>query len=207
MNFNNLLDLATKISTEAIAISYFIKMRWNDNITCPYKDCVVNEFKDTKNKIYVYKNGKDFKCSCCKKRFSYKIGTVVAMVNRDTKQVKTYHTPSNTYGVVGKKIIDNVELGSTVITDEASIYNNLHNFYNHKTVNHSNGEYVKKDLSRKAVKITTNSVGGFFSVLKRGIYGTYHWVSKKHLQNYLNEFSLRYNSRFLKKMKITKIKK
>lgn len=41
----------------------------------------------------------------------------------------------------------------------------------------------------------TNTIEGFWSHLKRGIDGIYHWVSVKHLQSYANEFSLRYNSR------------
>lgn len=75
MKFKNLLDLIIKIGTDNQAIAYFIKMRWNGEITCPYKECDVNIYGLENNKIYLYKNGKDFKCACCKKRFSYKTGT------------------------------------------------------------------------------------------------------------------------------------
>jgi hypothetical protein len=43
--------------------------------------------------------------------------------------------------------------------------------------------------------VTTNTVEGYFSLIKRGIYGTYHHVGAPHLQQYLNEFDFRYNNR------------
>jgi hypothetical protein len=57
-------------------------------------------------------------------------------------------------------------------------------------VAHRNGEYV-----RKGTDIHSNTVEGVFSLLKRGIMGTFHSVSRKHLPNYLNEFEFRYNTR------------
>ena len=61
----------------------------------------------------------------------------------------------------------------------------------HESVNHSKSEY------RKGIAYT-NSVEGFFSCLKRSIYGIYHSVSPKHLQRYCNETSYRYNYRKIK---------
>jgi hypothetical protein len=61
-------------------------------------------------------------------------------------------------------------------------------FANHQTVNHSIGEYVRGDVH-------TNTIEGYFSVLKRGIMGTYHHVSPQHLKRYLAEFDFRYNER------------
>lgn len=61
-------------------------------------------------------------------------------------------------------------------------------FEKHGMVNHSIGEYVRGD-------ITTNTVEGYFSILKRGITGTYHHVSSQHLKRYLAEFDFRYNNR------------
>jgi hypothetical protein len=55
-------------------------------------------------------------------------------------------------------------------------------------VNHSIGEYVRGDIH-------TNTVEGYFSIFKRGIYGTYHHVSQQHLKRYLAEFDFRYNER------------
>jgi transposase-like protein len=58
----------------------------------------------------------------------------------------------------------------------------------HKAVNHSLGEYARGD-------VTTNRVESFFSLVKRGMYGTWHSVSKKHLGRYVNEFEFRFNTR------------
>jgi hypothetical protein len=55
-------------------------------------------------------------------------------------------------------------------------------------VNHSIGEYVRGDIH-------TNTIEGYFSILKRGVVGTYHHVSQQHLKRYLAEFDYRYNER------------
>ena len=60
--------------------------------------------------------------------------------------------------------------------------------YEHETVDHSAKEYVRDDVH-------TNSIDGFWANVKRGINGTYVWVSKKHLQTYLREFEYRHNLR------------
>lgn len=62
----------------------------------------------------------------------------------------------------------------------------------HSLVNHSADEYVRFD---EGVMVTTNTVEGFFSILKRGINGIYHHVGRKHLHRYLGEFDFRYNER------------
>jgi hypothetical protein len=61
-------------------------------------------------------------------------------------------------------------------------------FPNHQSVNHSIGEYVRGDVH-------TNTIEGYFSILKRGIAGVYHHVSAQHLKRYLAEFDFRYNER------------
>lgn len=61
-------------------------------------------------------------------------------------------------------------------------------FARHQTVNHSIGEYVRGDVH-------TNTIEGYFSILKRGINGVYHHVSQQHLKRYLAEFDFRYNER------------
>jgi len=55
-------------------------------------------------------------------------------------------------------------------------------------VNHSEGVYVSGDIH-------TNTIEGFWSLVKRGLGGVYHSVSAKHLQGYLNEYAWRYNQR------------
>lgn len=81
-----------------------------------------------------------------------------------------------------------VKDGSIIVTDEWLGYNNLSDNYSHVVINHSQEEY-------KRGAFHTNTIEGFWSLLKRGIYGIYHQVSKKHLHRYCTEFEYRYNSR------------
>lgn len=119
---------------------------------------------------------------------------VLGIKNRETGKVKAFHVETNTYPDLAEKIIDNVEMGSLLITDEYKGYVMLRNYYKYEFINHSAKEYVRKDSSREDAKITTNGVEGIFSQLKRGINGIYHWARKKYLQRCLNEFEFRFNS-------------
>ena len=73
-------------------------------------------------------------------------------------------------------------------TDEYSSYKSLQRIYDHQFIKHSRKQYVEG-------RIHTNTIEGFWSLLKRGIFGVYHFTSKKHLQLYVDEFVFRYNSR------------
>jgi len=77
---------------------------------------------------------------------------------------------------------------SLVVTDENPGYRHIGKGIKHEAVNHSRGEYVRGNIH-------TNSIESFWSLLKRGIVGTYHNVSKEYLPFYLNEFSFRFNNR------------
>lgn len=78
---------------------------------------------------------------------------------------------------------------STIYTDEMGAYDPLkRNGYRHQVINHSEHVYVSGDVH-------TNTIEGFWSLVKRGIGGVYHAVSSKHLQRYLNEYAWRYNHR------------
>jgi transposase-like protein len=86
-------------------------------------------------------------------------------------------------------VIERVLPASDVYTDELSVYNVLGKAgYNHQRVCHSEKVYVSGDVH-------TNTIEGFWSLVKRGIGGVYHSVSKKHLQDYLSEYAWRYNRR------------
>jgi transposase-like protein len=80
----------------------------------------------------------------------------------------------------------NVETGATIHTDEHGGYVGLGDAYSHERINHSAGEYVRDG-------VTTNGIESVWAVLKRGIYGTYHHVSPKHLSRYVDEFAFRLN--------------
>lgn len=81
-----------------------------------------------------------------------------------------------------------VKEGSILVTDDWDSYNPLSKDYFHIVVDHNHGEYVKGAFH-------TNTIEGFWGLLKRGIYGIYHQVSPKHLDRYCTEFALRYNTR------------
>jgi hypothetical protein len=74
------------------------------------------------------------------------------------------------------------------MTDELRSYNGLTSHYMHQYVNHSANEYVNGNCH-------TNTLEGFWSLLKRGVIGQYHYVTPKYLDKYVNEFCYRYNSR------------
>jgi transposase-like protein len=128
---------------------------------------------------------------------------VFGVVNRDTKTVKAKHVSDAKANTLQVELYNSVKEGSVLLTDESNAYHSVSQSYNHRTVNHSKGEYCKdgefekRGEARVAFKVHTNTIEGFWSQLKRGINGVYHWCSKKHLQRYLNEFSSRYNTREL----------
>lgn len=80
--------------------------------------------------------------------------------------------------------------GTMIYSDEFRGYDPLTQMgYGHKRIRHSEKVYVSGDVH-------TNTIEGFWSLVKRGIDGVYHSVSRKHLQGYLNEYAWRYNQRF-----------
>jgi transposase-like protein len=83
-----------------------------------------------------------------------------------------------------------VEPTSRIVTDESSSYNGIGREFEggHQTVNHGIGEYARMDVN-------TNTAESSFAVLKRGIVGIYHAVSKRHLHRYVSEFDWRWNHR------------
>lgn len=85
-----------------------------------------------------------------------------------------------------------VDTSAVVVTDSHLSYVGLDQEYErHEAVNHSIQEYKRGEFY-------TNTVEGFFSIFKRGIYGIYHQVSAKHLHRYCDEFANRYNTRKIK---------
>ena len=132
-------------------------------------------------------------CTKIKETKSQKKTAVLGIVNRETGKVKAMKVVDNHKEHLLPKINVNVKNGSTIITDTYHAYKDLDKRYNHETVKHSMGEYVKKD-SKTAFKIHTNTVEGFWAQVRRSVYGIYHWVSEKHIQKYLNECGYRYST-------------
>ena len=97
-------------------------------------------------------------------------------------------------------ILDHVAPGSAIHTDEWRGYTSLGVLgYEHKTVNHKAGEYVGADGA------STNAIESVWAVLKRGVYGTYHHVSAKHLGRYVDEFAFRLNEGNVKRQTTPRI--
>jgi transposase-like protein len=118
-------------------------------------------------------------------------GAVVGLYNRDSNVIRTQVFNARTAEAIREVATNNVKAGATIYTDEALLYTNSLKDYKRGTVNHWLKEWVRGDIH-------VNHVENFWSVMKRGVYGTYHQVSFKHLQAYCNEFSYRYNSRHMK---------
>lgn len=93
-------------------------------------------------------------------------------------------------GTITEIVAQNVDLNAKVYTDEFRGYNTVRRIYDHSDVKHGANEYVNG-------RVHTNTIEGFWSLLKRGIVGIYHFTSEKHLQKYVDEFVFRYNSRTL----------
>jgi transposase-like protein len=93
---------------------------------------------------------------------------------------------------LGQFLAENADLSCRLITDEWVGYQRPGKMFRggHQAVKHAIGEYV-----RKGSDVHSNTIESVFGLLKRGIMGTFHSVSRKHLPNYLNEFEFRWNTR------------
>jgi len=116
---------------------------------------------------------------------------VVSLVERNGN-VRSFHLPEVNANNLKNVLEYHVSRKSCVMTDEHTIYPPAtEEFADHQTVNHSSHEYVRDGVWH------TNTVENYFSLLKRGIVGTFHHVSQQHLNRYVAEFDFRYNSRTL----------
>ena len=121
---------------------------------------------------------------------------IVGIVERKGRVVAKTCKPVNAHKLMGM-VKEHILPESTIYTDELAGYNYIPKLkgedlkpmgYQHKRIHHSTKVYVVGDIH-------TNSVEGFWSLIKRGIGGVYHSVSEKYLQSYLDEYSFRYNHR------------
>jgi hypothetical protein len=85
-------------------------------------------------------------------------------------------------------VAENINKGTTLFTDDFRSYGRMCKNYDHQTVGHGAGEYVRGEAH-------TNSIESFWALFKRGYVGTYHQMSDKHLQRYVDEFVYRFNRR------------
>ena len=114
---------------------------------------------------------------------------VFALVERGGK-MRSHHIPEVSAKTLKPILHAQIDRKSYLMTDDSTVYPKLGEvFAGHGTVNHSIEEYVRGHFWH------TNTVENYFSILKRGIVGTYHHVSQQHLKRYLGEFDFRYNER------------
>jgi transposase-like protein len=112
---------------------------------------------------------------------------VLALVERGGR-VRSMHIVRVTADNLRPILVAQIDDASLLCTDEARHYRAMGADFRHEAVNHSADEYVRGPFH-------TNSVEGFFSILKRGIIGCYFHVSEAHLHRYLAEFDFRYSNR------------
>ena len=117
---------------------------------------------------------------------------VATLVERNGK-ARSFHFENVTAKNLRPMVNKHVEKGAAPMTDDLGLYASMRNhFSSHDLVKHSLGEYVRKEPGKI---VHTNTVEGYFSILKRGIIGVYHHVGKQHLHRHLSEFDFGHNSR------------
>lgn len=112
---------------------------------------------------------------------------VLSLVERGGK-VRSQHLASVNPRNLRDILTAQLKRGTAVMTDDAGQYRLVGRDFPHESVNHGIGEYVRGGVH-------TNTIEGYFSILKRGVNGVYHHVSQQHLKRYLAEFDFRYNER------------
>lgn len=122
---------------------------------------------------------------------------VAVLLQRDG-QARVEVMPCVTSRNVGKFLNKHIAKDATLNTDQANVYRGVLNpvdIGKHHSVNHSKGEYIRQNAD--GTFAGTNHAESFFSLLKRGLTGTFHAVSKEHLHRYCAEFQFRWNARKL----------
>ena len=124
-----------------------------------------------------------------KKRKGYGHKNAVLSLVERNGEVRSFHVPGVSAKTLKPYLKYHIDPEAHLMTDDAGQYRILGpEFAQHDVVAHSNDEYVRGEAH-------TNTVESFFSVLKRGLIGTYQHVSVQHLQRYVTEFDFRYNHR------------
>jgi transposase-like protein len=113
---------------------------------------------------------------------------IVSLVERDGEK-RSFHVANVNAVTLGPILKTQIAQSARLHTDEANYYKKVgKHFAAHESVNHSKEEYARGD-------VTSNTVESSFAILKRGLTGTFHSVSEKHLQRYCSEFDFRWNTR------------
>jgi len=122
-----------------------------------------------------------------RKRVQFEKPCVVGVIQRGGP-VRARKIQSRGARAIAPFIQQSVEPGAALMTDDYAGYRKIGKKYEHDSVNHSHFEYVRGNTH-------TNSIENFWSLFKRGLVGSFHKVSEKHLDRYLDEFTYRFNGR------------
>lgn len=114
---------------------------------------------------------------------------VIGLIERGGK-VLTFVAENTDAETLHQIIENNVIDGATIVTDSYKSYHGIGATYNHVIVKHEDGGYVTYEGDNQ---FHTQNIENFWSQLKRGYIGIYHYMSPKHLHRYCNEFAVRYN--------------
>jgi transposase-like protein len=110
--------------------------------------------------------------------------------------MKARVVPNVSFKSLGKVLREEVQNDAVICSDENTAYQNVNKeFKAHHTVCHSKYEYILRRSD--GINVGTNHCESFFSLLKRGVHGAWHNVSRQHLHRYVNEFAFRWNTRYL----------
>ena len=166
-----------------------IALRWPDGIVCPRCGCREHSFISTRKKWF---------CKGCKKQFTVKVGSVfedgtggkdktavLGILERGGK-VRTKIVDKTKKTTLQREVREHVLAGSALFTDALKSYDGLDEFQ-HEVVDHA-VEYVRGEVH-------TDRLENFWSLLKRGLHGTYVSVEPFHLFRYIDEQAYRYNNR------------
>lgn len=119
-----------------------------------------------------------------------KKSAIMCMTERGGK-MRAMTIPNRETHVVLNKLTENVSKEAHIMSDDAGVYRKVVRVgYKHDSIKHSRRQYVRGDVH-------TNSIESFWALFKRNYHGTYHSMSKKHLQRYIDEVVFRFNSRQL----------
>jgi hypothetical protein len=173
-----LIKLAKEYSDEDKARELLERLRWPNGCICPH--C-----KNDVDETFIGGVGDR------RKKIS-RLTPVVALIEQGGN-MKTRVIPNVSQNNLGKVLNECVSKEAVISTDEHRGYKKpAKAFKDHLSVNHSKYEYA---VNYDGVMASTNHCESFFSLLKRGVHGAWHNVSREHLQKYTNEFAFRWNTR------------
>ena len=177
-----------KFHDKELAREYLESLRWPDGAVCPHCGGLPGGSGKVVEADETFGNERKPKAQG-KTGHGYQHKSKVLSLLEPGGKVRSFHAPNATAAPLKPYLTEQIDSDSRLMTDEASQYTLAgREFAKHGVVNHGIDEYVRGDIH-------TNTVEGYFSIFKRGLKGSFHHISQKHLKRYLCEFYFRYNRR------------